>query len=85
LAINSAIEGDLEEKLQSGNRGVEGNRRDATIHAVQLIAAQILGAGRVGRVAQESGEVPDGTDVSTLRLGGELAHPHVLDHALTQR
>ena len=75
----------LEEELQSGDRGVERDRRDAPIHAVQLVAAQVLDTGGVGRAAQPSGEMPHGTNVAALSLGRELAHPHVFDHASTQR
>jgi hypothetical protein len=52
---------------------------------VQLIAAQVLGAGRIRRAAQVPREMPDGTDVAALRPRCELAQPHVFDHALTQR
>jgi hypothetical protein len=52
---------------------------------MQLVAAQILVRSHVRRAAKVSGEVPYGTNVGALRLGGELAHPHVFDHATTQR
>ena len=42
LAINSADRGCLEEELQSRDRGVQRDRRDALIDAVQLVTAQIL-------------------------------------------
>src|ERR1700721_3987185 len=58
----------LEEELESRDRGVERNRRDAPIHTVQLISAQILIPRRVRRAAQVSGEVPHGTNVAPLRL-----------------
>ena len=80
-----AAERDHEEKRQSGNRRVVRDRRDAPIHAVQLIATQILGAGRVRRTVQPAREVSHGTDVPALRQRCQLAQPHVLDNALTQR
>jgi hypothetical protein len=52
---------------------------------MQLIAAQILGRGGVRRTPEEPGELPHPADVAALGLLGELAQPHVLDHALTQR
>jgi hypothetical protein len=76
---------ELEEELQCGDRRVERDRRDTLNNQVQLVAAQILVAGRVGRATQKCGQPPHGTDVCVLGLGRELAHPHVLDHALTQR
>jgi hypothetical protein len=36
------LECHLEEELQSGDRGVESDRGDATIHTMQLVAAQIF-------------------------------------------
>jgi hypothetical protein len=33
----------------------------------------------------KSGEVKDRANVGIARLGRELAHPHLLEHALTQR
>jgi hypothetical protein len=47
---------------------------------VQLVAAQILGRGRLGRSAEEGGELLDVSDIILLRLLDELAHRHVFDH-----
>ena len=55
------------------------------IDQVQLVAPQILDRGRVGRAPKKGGELPHDADVVALRLVRELAHPHVVDHALTQR
>jgi hypothetical protein len=52
---------------------------------VQLVGAQILRRGGVGRSPEERGEILDRPDVGLLRL---LAHPadaHVFDHPLAQR
>jgi hypothetical protein len=78
-------EGDLEEELQCGNRRVQRDRRDTSINAVQLITPQILGACRTRGAAEIARKVLYGTDVAALGLRRELAHPHVFDHALTQR
>ena len=59
--------------------------RHATIDAVQLITAQVLGAGGLERATEKSGEMPHGAEVAALGLGGQFTHPHVFDHALTQR
>jgi hypothetical protein len=37
------------------------------------------------RAAQLAIEAPHGMNVRALSLGGHLAHPHVFDHATTQR
>jgi hypothetical protein len=50
---------------------------------MQLKAAQILCAGGIGRPADKSRKLANGSNVCGLRLGRQLAQPHVLDHALT--
>jgi len=42
---------------------------------VKLVTPKILGTRRVRRATQVSSEVPYGTNVRTLSLGGQLAHP----------
>jgi len=79
------IERDLEEELQPGDRRIERDRRDALIDQVQLVAPQVLDARRVGRAPKEAGKLAHRAYVVALRLVGELAHPHVVDHALAQR
>lgn len=81
----ATIERDVEEELQSNDRGVERNRRGAAIHQVQLIVPQVLDARRVRRTTQIRSEPLDGAKIAALRLGIEFAHPHVVDHALAQR
>jgi len=79
------IERDLEEELQSGDRSIERDRRDAAIDQVQLVAPQILHAGAVGRAPKEAGKLAHRANVVALRLVREFAHPHVVDHAPAQR
>lgn len=76
---------DVEEELQPGEGGVDGDRAGAGVDQVQLEAAQILGGGRVWRATQEGAELAHGADVALLRVLGELAHAHVLKHPLAQR
>src|ERR1700724_1888373 len=52
---------------------------------MQLVAPQVLDGGCVGRAPEESGELTDHADITGLRLRCELAHAHVVDHALAQR
>jgi hypothetical protein len=79
------IERDLEEKLQPRDRSIERHRRSAEIDQMQLVAPQILDRGRVGRAPKEGGQLSHRTNVMALCLVRELAHPHVVDHALPQR
>ena len=76
---------DVEEELQPGDGGVDGDRAGAGVHQVQLEATQVLGGGGVRRAAEEGGELAHGADVALLRVLGELAHAHVVEHALAQR
>ena len=80
----AALERDVEEELQPADRGVERHRRGAGIDQVQLVVAQVLHRGAIGRAPQIAREPAHRADVRTLRLGGELAHPHVVEHALAQ-
>jgi hypothetical protein len=81
----AVIERDLEEELQPGDRRIERDRRDALIDQVQLVTAQILYAGGVRRAPQKTGKLAHRANVVALRLVGELAHAHVVDHAPAQR
>jgi hypothetical protein len=51
---------------------------------VQLVAPQILHRGRVGRTPKEGGQLTHRANVLALRLVHELAHPHIVNHALAQ-
>ena len=75
----------LEEELQRRDGRVDRDRRHANVDQVQLKPSHVLGRRRIGRAAQEASQSPHGADIGNLRLVGELAHPHVLDHALAQR
>ena len=55
------------------------------IDQVQLEAPQVFDGGGVGRALEEGGQLAHGADVGCLRLVLELAHAHVVDHALAQR
>ena len=81
----AVIERDLEEELQPGDRSIERDRRDAVIDQMQLVAPQILHAGAVGRAPKEAGKLAHRANVVALRLVGEFAHAHVVDHAPAQR
>jgi hypothetical protein len=80
----ATAQGDVEEELQSAERRVDGRRGGAGVDHVQLEGPKVLGSGRVRRPLEERGEPAHGTDVVDLRLAVELAHAHVVDHALAQ-
>ncbi|HQT34259.1 MAG TPA: hypothetical protein PLE06_09480 [Thiobacillus sp.] len=79
------VGGDVEEELQPGDRRIERDRRDAVINQVQLVVAQVLHAGGVGWPVQIAGELSHRAQIVALCLGGRLAHPHVVEHALAKR
>jgi hypothetical protein len=81
----AAIECDFEEELQPRQCRVDRHRARADVDQVQLEAAQILGTGGIGRASQVAGELANGADVGVLGVVGQLAHAHVVEHALTQR
>jgi hypothetical protein len=70
---------------RAGDRAVDGRRADAALGPVQLVEAQLLGCGRIGRSAEEGSEGLDLADVVVLRLLHEVADRHVFDHAPPQR
>ena len=74
-----------EEEAQRRDRAVDGWWAHAGAGQVQLEEPQVLGHGRVGRSAEEDGEVLNRADVVTLGLRGEVADGHILDHPLPQR
>jgi hypothetical protein len=57
----------------------------AGLRLMQLEGAQILGRCGIRRTAKERGEGLDVMDIIVARLLDEVAHRHVLDHALAQR
>ena len=80
-----AIKGAVEKKLQSGNRDIERDRRDAVIDQMQLIAPQVFDGCGVGRSPKKQGKPLHCADIAALSLGGEFAHPHFIKKALAQR
>jgi hypothetical protein len=76
------VERDLEEELQSGDRGVQRNGRRAVIDQVQLVASQVLDGGGIGRAPEKPGELAHDAQIVRLRLRCKLAHTHVVEHAL---
>jgi hypothetical protein len=75
----------IEQKLQSRDGGIKGHGRGARVDQVQLIAPQIFCCGSVRGAPQILCKSADRSDVGVPRLGRELAHTHILQHALTQR
>src|SRR5829696_6954470 len=57
---------DGEEEPQGRDRAVDGWRADAGLGPVQLVEAQLLGRGRIGRSAEEGREVLDVADIVVL-------------------
>jgi hypothetical protein len=80
-----ALEGDPEKEPQRRDGLIEGRHADALGSKMQLIAAHVLEACRIGRAAEECGEVLDSLHVVMLGLRRELADRHVFDHAPPQR
>jgi hypothetical protein len=76
------IQGDGEEEAQGHNRRVAARRGHAALSQVQLEAPHILGRGCLRRAAEEGREASDLTDVVGACLLDEMAHRHVVDHAL---
>jgi len=78
------VERDFEEELQAGDRVVQRHGRCAVVDQIELVAAQVLDGGRVRRAPEKTGELTHDVQVDVLRLGGKLAHAHIVDHALAQ-
>src|SRR3984957_14596635 len=72
---------DLEKEPQCRDALVEGRNAGATRRQMKLIAAYVFEARRVGRSAEEGGEVLDPLHVVMLGLRREFADRHVFDHA----
>jgi hypothetical protein len=49
---------------------------------MQLIAPQFLGVALVGRATEKGSKIPHRANISSLRVSGETADRHILDHAL---
>jgi len=81
----AAAQRHLEEELQCGERGVDRDRRGTLVDHVQLKAAQILSGCSVGRSLEKDGQATNCANVAGLGSRLQLAHAHVVEHALTQR
>lgn len=55
------------------------------VNQVQLVIPQILDAGGIRLMLQILREIAHCAHIVKLRLVAKLAHPNVVDHALTQR
>ena len=55
------------------------------VNQVELEVAKIFNGGGIRRPVKVTGKPANGSDVGSLRLGREPAHPHVFEHALAQR
>ena len=74
----------IKQKLQACDGGVEGDGRGSRVHQVELIEPKIFRSGRVRGASQVLCKSADRADIGLLCLGRELAHAHVLQHALAQ-
>jgi hypothetical protein len=74
-----ALERDPEKEPQRRYSLIEGRYADAAASEMQLIAAHVLEACRVGRAAEKYGEVLDSLHVVML-FGTELPTPNVRSH-----
>src|SRR4029453_7914358 len=62
-----------------------GIGRQTAGHKVEMIVPQMLDPELIGRSPVESAELRYRTDVSLLGAWRQIAHRHVVDHALAQR
>src|SRR6195256_4126376 len=79
-----APERDLKKEPQRRYGLIEGRHANAARCQMQLIAAHVLEARRIGRSPEKRGEVLDPLHVVMLGLRRELADRHVFDHAPPQ-
>src|ERR1700704_7211075 len=75
---------DSEKEPQGRDGLIDGRHTNATRRQMQLIAAHVLEARRIGRSPEKRGEVLDPLHVVMLGLRRELADRHVFDHAPPQ-
>ena len=80
-----ALERDLEKEPQRRDGLIDGRHANAARRQMQLVAAHVLEARRIGRSPEERREVLDPLHVVMLGLRRELADRHVFDHAPPQR
>jgi hypothetical protein len=79
------IAGDDEKEAQGRDGRIAAWWGHAACGQVQLELPHILGRGGLRRAAEESREASDLADVIGAGLLDEMAHRHVVGHALTQR
>src|SRR6202163_4780058 len=80
-----AIERHFEEEPQRRDGDVDLWRACTARRQMQPKTAHVLRLGRVGRAAEERGEVLDPLHIVMLGFWRELADRHVFDHAPAQR
>jgi hypothetical protein len=80
-----ALERDPEKEPQYGDGLVEGRHTYPARNQMQLVAAHVLEARRIGRSPEERSEVLDPLHVVMLGFGRKFADRHVFDPAPAQR
>ena len=79
-------ERDLVEKAQRGDGDQDRTGRELPLLGeMDLVGPNVGGAQQLGRLAEMASEQGDLLDVGALGVRGEVADPHVLDHALAKR
>jgi hypothetical protein len=83
VEVPRAAEGNTEEEVQGTASLVVGAERDvAFVDKVEQEGAGALDPELVGGLVEVLGELGDGSEVSSLRVLGHVAHAHVVEHAL---
>ena len=86
LHVPALLEGDAVQEAQGGDRDADRAGREFLFSGQEdLVGADVLGAGQVRGLAEVPGELGDLQDVGGLRVRGEVAHLHVLGHALAEK
>src|ERR1700730_5148166 len=80
-----ATERDAEQEPHPGHDPIAVANARPALDQVQLKSAHHVGRCRIGRAFKPGSETLATVNVAALRVRGELARSHVLDHALTQR
>src|SRR4051812_38080493 len=78
-------ERDAEQEPHPGHDPIAVADARPALDQVQLKSAHLVGRCRIGRAFEPGSETLATVNVAALRVRGELARSHVLDHALTQR
>src|SRR5262249_43671623 len=80
-----AAEGDAVEEDQGAAGLVKEAERDPSLDEGDEEAADLLRLEAVGRGLEVGRQLGDGPEVSRLGVRGEVAHLHILKHALAER